>query len=318
MFGTQWPIYYIALGTAVIAATLAVAARSPRHTWIWHICLLAGLAVSSAGAIGVEELRYEEICRSLGLLSGRGCQAYQIEESLEFLGIWLTLIAVLGQFSDAAPRPRPLVRRILYLLPMFLFIHLLLPNSYLQPVHLEYQFLAQPLSVEYESDVGLLGYRTNREEGAFAKASRITRYSLFGKTLQLPVGTNTPGWAIPSIWWIRSPVREAIHRLRQLDASASRRDQGRINLNVHGKRYLWMYKQRIAVQFPAKTPTNRALWVVITTWREEDDAFVSQSKIISSDHQLLGDTQVVLGELVLPAEPARSTTVPFAEFDNEF
>ena len=78
-----------------------------------------------------------------------------------------------------------------------------------------------------------------------------------------------------------------------------------------------MYKQRIAVQFPAQTPTNRALWVVLTTWREEDDVFVPQ-KIISSDHQLLGDTQVVLGELVLPAESATSLTGSLAAFDNGF
>ena len=87
MFGTQWPIYYIALGAAVVAATLAVAARSPRHTWIWHICLLTGLAVlSAAGAFGVEDLRYEGICRSLGLVGGRGCQTYYVEESLEVPG----------------------------------------------------------------------------------------------------------------------------------------------------------------------------------------------------------------------------------------
>ena len=314
MFVGQWEIYYIALGSAVFAATLAVAARSPRPSWIWHICLLAGLAVSSAGAFGVEELRYEGICRSLGLFSGRGCQTYHIEESLEFLGIWITLLAVLGQFSDAAPRPRPRVRRILYLFPMFLFIHLLLPTSYLQldllhhtlstlPLRLEYRFLAQPLFVEFESDVGLLGYRTDREEGALV--------------IQL--------FASPASWHGYTGLGYSVHLVDQftgesiagLDASASRRVRWRLNMNVHSERYLWMYKQRIAVQFPAQTPTNRALWVVLTTWREEDDVFVPQ-KIISSDHQLLGDTQVVLGELVLPAESATSLTGSLAAFDNGF
>ena len=322
MFVGQWQIYYIALGAAVGAATLAVAARSPRHTWIWHICLLTGLVMVAAGAIGVEELRHEGICRSLGLVSGRGCQTYQIEESLEFLGIWITLLAVLGQFSDAAPRLRPRVRRILYLLLMFLFIHLLLPTSYLQldrqldrqldllhhtlstlPLRLEYRFLAQPLSVEFESDVGLLGYRTDREEGELVIQLFATTASWHGYT-----GLGY------SVHLVDQVTGESI---AGLDASASRRDRRRIDMNVHGKSYLWMYKQRIAVQFPAQTPANRALWVVLTTWRAEDDAFVPQ-KIISSDHQLLGNSQVVLGELVLPAESATSLTGSLAVFDNGF
>ena len=201
MFVGQWEIYYIALGSAVFAATLAVAARSPRPSWIWHICLLAGLAVSSAGAFGVEELRYEGICRSLGFFSGRGCQTYHIEESLEFLGIWITLLAVLGQFSDAAPRPRPRVRRILYLFPMFLFIHLLLPTSYLQlnrqldllhhtlstlSLRLEYRFLAQPLALWSLSRMwGCEAIEPTAEEG------RISHTTAFCFTS--PVGTVTAG-----------------------------------------------------------------------------------------------------------------------------
>ena len=95
------------------------------------------------------------------------------------------------------------------------------------------------------------------------------------------------------------------------DESASRQNRWKPG------RQWWMYRQDIAVQIPAQIATNRALWVVLTTWREEDDAFVAQ-KIISSDHQLLGDTQVVLGELVLPAESATSLTGSLAVFDNGF
>ena len=41
-------------------------------------------------------------------------------------------------------------------------------------------------------------------------------------------------------------------------------------------------------------------------------------KIISSDHQLLNDTQVVLSEWVLPGESTASQTIPLAVFDNGF
>ena len=144
-FVGQWEIYYIALGSAVFAATLAVASRSPRPSWIWHICLLAGLAVSTAGAFGVEELRYEGICRSLGLFSGRGCQTYHIEESLEFLGIWITLLAVLGQLSETARRTQWLPGVFLILFPVF-WILVLSPPALVPFV--EFRFFSQPLAVE--------------------------------------------------------------------------------------------------------------------------------------------------------------------------
>ena len=323
--GQGWVFYYSLLGALIVAATVIVAARSPKHARIWHICLLAGLAMSAIGAIVVEQAQHVEICNTLVSAHGERCLRYFYEEPLEFLGIWITLLAVLGQFSDAAPRLRPRVRRILYLLLMFLYIHLLLPSSYLQrgplhtlsnnlqrgplhtlstlPLRFEYRFLAQPLFVEFESGVGLLGYRTDSEEGALV-------IQLFASTASWHAYTGL-GY---SVHLVDQVTGESI---AGLDASASRRDRWRIDMNVHGKRYLWMYKERIAVQFPAQTPRNRALWVVLTTWREEDDAFVPQ-KIISSDHQLLGDTQVVLGELVLPAESATSRVGSLAVFDNGF
>ena len=44
----NWQIYYAALGTAVVASTALVASRSPRRTWIWHICFVIGLAIPRA------------------------------------------------------------------------------------------------------------------------------------------------------------------------------------------------------------------------------------------------------------------------------
>ena len=41
-------------------------------------------------------------------------------------------------------------------------------------------------------------------------------------------------------------------------------------------------------------------------------------KVIASDHALLKETQVILGELVLPAVSAASPTAPLAAFDNGY
>ena len=301
MFVGQWEIYYIVLGAVVVAATLVVASRSPRRAWIWHICLLAGLAVSTAGAFGVEELRYEGICRSLGLFSGRGCQSYHIEESLEFLGIWLTLIAVLGHFSIAVPRPRRHVHLLLYAL-LWLWIIWIMRN----PIHniiqeIELRLLYQPAAITYESDLELLAYRRDYSE-------RILTVYLF---------------TAADDWFVYAGLGFSVHLVDQVSGSsvagiddAAHRRYSVPSYESHGK-YYRTYKQPMKIVIPKGAADNRALWVVLTTWREEDDEFVNQ-KIISSDHQLLGDTQVVLGELVLPAESATSLTGSLAEFDNGF
>ena len=155
-----WEIRYIILGAGLVAATLLVALRSPRRERIWHICLLAGLAMSVVGAMLFNAL--PTTCGNLGFLQIDGClQFFFPEESLEFLGIWLTLVAILGMFSETVPRPQPLVRRFLFALPV-LWILLLFLNSHLP--RLELLLLAQPVSIEYETDVSLHGYRIDSGE----------------------------------------------------------------------------------------------------------------------------------------------------------
>ena len=56
---------------------------------------------------------------------------------------------------------------------------------------------------------------------------------------------------------------------------------------------------------------NRALWVVLTVWRERRNGEYVSQKVLASDHQLLDDTQVILGELALPAAtPATCSHAP--------
>ena len=71
------------------------------------------------------------------------------------------------------------------------------------------------------------------------------------------------------------------------------------------------------VEIPPQAPTNRALWIVLTLWREQDGGFTRQ-KVLSSDLQLLDPMQVVLGELVLPAVSVDTSTTGLATFDNGF
>ena len=117
--------------------------RSARSAWKWHGSLLAGLAISVAGAILVNALPIP--CDGLGFLRFEGClEFYFLEESMEFLGIWLTLLALLGQFSDALPSAARKARRLLYAVPALAFLAIFI-NS-LAP-QLEVRLWAQPASV---------------------------------------------------------------------------------------------------------------------------------------------------------------------------
>ena len=71
------------------------------------------------------------------------------------------------------------------------------------------------------------------------------------------------------------------------------------------------------VEIPSQTAANRALSVVLTLWHDINGEFLRQ-KVLSSDLKLLGETQVLLGELVLPANSPTPSTAPLAQFENGF
>ena len=52
----NWELRYILLGAVLVSATALVAYRSERDSWLWHLCLLVGLAVSVVGAMLVNAL----------------------------------------------------------------------------------------------------------------------------------------------------------------------------------------------------------------------------------------------------------------------
>ena len=291
----DWKQRYMLTGVALVAATVAVAVRSARHTWKWHLCLLIGLSLMALGAMGVDDL--PQNCRNLGFLHINGClQFYVLEECLEFLGSWLTLLAILGHFSNAAPRPLPRFRRLLYTFPA-LWILLLI---YANPVYsIEPRLPAQPTSIQFESGVHVYSYQRETKDLFF----------------------HLDVWMYVSKKAIASGVGYSVHLVDQVsgdsiasrDEYASRWDDFEI-----AQSYGRIYRQRIALEIPPQTPVNRAFWIVLTLWRKQGDEFVRQ-RVIASDLQLLDDTQVVLDELVLPAvSTAAPPATPIALFDNGF
>lgn len=295
-----WKYAYAAVGAVVVGSTAFFAVRSPPDLRIWHICLVAGLGLGALGGLGVDVLRSSDICIRLGFPIERRCMLFMVEEALEMLGIWLILVAVLGQLSVAAPSQRWGLRLTIIGLPAFVVGALLLSFPILRqragtlPLELEYLYRARPAAVEYEAEVDLRAYRVEVSEGAMAVTlvAMVTEWDAYS------------GWGY-SIHLIDQATGKSIGGV---DASASRRQSFKI-----GKHHLFI--QRMNLEIPPGTAFNRALWVALSAWREENDAFVAQS-ISSSDVKLLDEKRVILEELALPPAAADAAPALLAGFDN--
>ncbi len=296
-FIPNWINLYAALGATVVVATLVVTLRSPRYTWIWHTCLLIGLAMSASGALVIDGA-FQVKCGGLGFLRFDEClSGFFLEEPLEFLGIWLVLVAMLGQLSDVLPAPSVRIRRILYALPP-LWILLLFQSEAILPIA---TFVAntQPAAVEFESDVHLHGFRIEKKKN---------------HRLHLHLYLSPGRWDFNGLGY-------SIHLVDQGSGDSIARGDQYANRQLEfllGPGYVHIYRQWMELEIPPQAPVNRALWVVLTLWRKKGDEFVRQP-VLASDLQLLDDTQVVLNELTVPAlSTATPPTAPLAVFDNGF
>ena len=120
---------------------------------------------------------------------------------------------------------------------------------------------------------------------------------------------TTSGSAIPFTWLIRLAVHQS-------PVSTNWRVLSKL-FGFFGPDYRPISREWLDVEVQPQSPANRALWMVLTLWRKKKDKYVRQV-ILESDHRLLNETQVVLGELVLPALAPASSSAPLAIFDNGF
>ena len=72
-------------------------------------------------------------------------------------------------------------------------------------------------------------------------------------------------------------------------------------------------------RFPLILPTNRAFWLVLSFWQYEGNEALRPLPVTRSDHPLLGNSYIILDELVLPAPgTGDSQTDALARFANGF
>ena len=290
-FVIGWVRNIALLGGALVVATLVVAWRSPRPQWIWHLCLLAGLATAAAGGLLIETQ-----CGGAGLMTVISCSDhFLLEEPLEFLGVFLALVAMLGHLSQAAPSRR--LQRALSIFPA-IWLLLLIQSDAVHSVA-RYAGGSELAAVEFESDARLLGYLLENNNKHISLFLSPGRWDYHGRNL--------------------SGLGYSIHLVDQVSGESSlSRDKiahDRYFLLTPG--YAPVYRQWVQIEQPESARVNRAMWIVLSLWRDEGGRFMPL-KIHASDLELLDDTQVVLGEKVWDESSTAATGGPLAAFDNGF
>ena len=288
-----------AIGVIAAALILAKALRSPRRDFVWYSCILLGLAFIAAGGLFVDQLH--PVCNPLASRF-HGCFTYQsIEEAMEVLGSWIVLLGTLGlRYSGPAPPPFRL-RRIFY--PALVFVALLLASYTLQLPQLlqraanryDLDHNIEHRSVYFESGLRLTAYQTDLHPVS------VTLFVSSNNAAENTISLNSDslGFSIHLVDQVTGQSvaavdARAIHanwlQLRESDSSSTYR----LTLPIIHRALL--------------ESTNRATWIVLTIWREQEGEFIS-IPVTASDLPLLSDTQVILGEIVRPA-PQRNAAMP--------
>ncbi len=280
---------YTGLGIGLALAASILVLLVPRRNRIWLFCLLTGLGLAGFGGFFLE--RYRDYCGKLASFQLSHClEPYHYEEPLEMLGIWLVLAAVLGLFSDASPPAR--VQRALAWLPsLFVAIaSIAVPASpYSIPA------LGTTPAVVFEAGESLHDHRVKiYEQEVNVRLSLSPEGRIFVDGL---------GYSIHLVDQVNGASELRLDRYAQRE----------LKFTI-GPRLAHVYRQDMTLSYTPDMPANRALWIVLTLWRAQADEYLRQP-VASSDLMLLGDTQVVLGELALPEVTADPSAAWLAAFD---
>ena len=284
-------LVYLSAGGCLALITAVMALRSSGSARTWHLCLLVGLALGAVGFMAVEQIRQPAICRLFGDSRPDGCLwRFFIEEPLEFAGMWLALVAMLGTLSARSTWPRFPSGPILFAFMLFWAVLLFVTS----PIHsLIRPAWAQPATIEFESGMALYGYQVEADGLQVALL-----------TSPLPQSNS-------------ARLGYSAHLVDQVSGVSVASQNGyitqaeRASKKLHGFRPL--YRQATEFAIPPDAPRNRALWIVLSLWREHDGEF-ALDKVVSSDLRLLSDTQVVLAETVLREESTTPAASPLARF----
>ena len=285
IFQLSYQELYLPPGLLVAAATLALILRnSDGKRRLFLSLLLGGLGVWGLGALLIDNILFNN--SSSGIVP--------IEETLETLGILVALAGVAGYAATVASSAR--TGRFVIVTGMLLF----------------FLMSGDLINARYGEQIGKLiyPYKTQVEERLFAR--RILAdiddhaLTLTGWLFDFP---NAGESATMHLWLHASSSLEggfgiAIQLLDQENeaviAAADKMSWNGRNTEKWKPGRQFTRSQAVKLTLPADLPVNRAFWLTLSFWEYEGNVAIRPLPVDSSDYPLLGETRIILDELVFP------------------
>ena len=276
---------YIPSGLFVAAATLSMILRnSDGKRRLFLSLLLGGLGVWGLGALVVDNIRFNNSVRVI----------VSLEETLETLGILVALAGVAGYAAAVLSSART-SRFVIVTGILLLFL-----------------MSGDVINVHYGAEIEKLvyRYRTMVEERLFAR--RILAdiddhaLTLTGWQFNFPKAGES---STMRLWLHASSSLEdgfgiAIQLLDQeseaVIAAADKMSWNGRNTEKWKPGRQFMRSQAVELTLPADLPVNHAFWLTLSFWEYEGNVAIHPLPVDSSDYALLGETHVILDEVVFP------------------
>ena len=280
---------------SLLAQAVFLKYRNDRQRLIELLTLLNGLAIWAYAA-----LRLDDVMLDTGSI-------VPLEETLETYGIAIALAGAAGSSLTLVPSPRLRARKLLTGLSLTLVLVAILHIAALIWQDRDYiavRFLGKHYGKSITADV---------DDGALALRGWSASQVSPGKNLWVRIWLHTTR---PLDSDFGFTIQLIDQETRSSVVTANKRSGIPAGEWKSGIRHSMVLPAVASI--PDTLPSNRALWLTLSFWKVEDDDF-SPLSIDFSDYPQMGNTHVILDELVLPElqEPS-SGREPRATFANGF
>ena len=295
---------YMPPGLFVLAATLTLILRnSDGKRRLSLSLLLAGLGVWALGALLIDNIRINNSDNVIVFL----------EETLETLGTLVALAGVAGYAAALAPSAR--TGRIVIVTGMLLFT--LMSGNLIDTRYRYGEQGGKDVASVTAIEKLVYPYRTLAEEWLFARRILVTiddhALTLTGWHFDFPQAGESATMHL----WLHAggPLEHGFgFALQLLDqesgavlAAANKMSWNGRNTEKWQPGRQFTRSQAVKLTLPADPPVNRALWLTLSFWEYEGNVAIRPLPVDSSDYPLLGETHVILDELVFPETVASAS-----------